>query len=203
MNQNELAEYLKGRGILKSKAVIKAFKEIDRADFVLPEFKNSPYGDYPLSIGHEQTISQPTTVAFMVSLLSPKPGEKILDVGAGSGWTTALLSKLVGPKGKVFGTEIIFDLVKFSKSNLTKYNLANAEIIRAGEELGLPSEAPFDKILVSAAARDLPPELVKQLKVGGRLVLPIENSIWVIEKVSEDKIEKQEFPGFVFVPLRH
>jgi len=195
------------KGVLKTALIINAFKKTDRADFVLSDFKKEAYRDYPLPIGYNVTISQPTTVAFMLELLKPKKGDKILDIGSGSGWTTELLSQIVGKKGKVFGVEIIPELVEFGRKNLSKYNkknvfYKNAEIILAKKDiLGFSEKAPFDKILVSAMAKKLPKELVNQLSISGILVIPIKNSIWRIDKISENKIKEKEFYGFNFVPL--
>ena len=202
MNQKELIKHLIASNVLKSESILSAFENINRADFVLEEHSHEAYEDHPLPIGFGQTISQPTTVAFMLELLQPKQSDKILDVGTGSGWTTTLLAKIVGPRGKVFGVEIIPELVELGKKNLLKYKFLNAKIFQAGEKLGLPGEAPFDKILVSAAGENLPEDLVAQLKVGGRMVLPIKNSIWKIDKISETETSNEEFPGFAFVPLK-
>lgn len=185
-----------------NKALAGAFKAIDRADFVQPETYQEAYGDYPLPIGGGGTISQPSTVAFMLELLAPAAGDAILDVGSGSGWTTALLAHVVGAKGKVWGVEIVPELVQFGQENLAKYDLPQAQIVAAREGLlGLPKHGPFDKILVSAAAQDEPAELINQLKPGGCLVVPISNSIWKIEKRADGMIDRKEFGGFVFVPL--
>ncbi len=200
MTKNQLLEKLQA-GFLKTPRIIRSFEKIDRADFVPAEFQAEAYGDYPLSIGQGQTISQPSTVVFMLELLAPRPGEKILDLGAGSGWTTALLAEIVGSDGKVVGIEAVSFLVKFGRKNLVKYNFSQAEIISAGSQLGSPDQAPFDRILVSAAAEKLPEQLVNQLKIGGRLVLPINQSLWRINKDSGGGLIKEEFPGFVFVPL--
>lgn len=202
MDRKELIKHLISSNVLKSKNIIEAFEAVDRADFVLEQYLYEAYEDHPLQIGFGLTISQPTTVAFMLELLQPKAGDKILDVGSGSGWTTALLAKIIGPRGIVFGVEIIPELVDFGRKNLQKYKFLNAKISQAKNMLGLPKEAPFDKILVSAAADTLPEELVGQLKIGGRMVLPIKNSIWRIDKISATEISREEFPGFVFVPLK-
>jgi protein-L-isoaspartate(D-aspartate) O-methyltransferase len=189
-------------GVLKKKSIIEAFERIDRKDFVLPEYIDKAYCDYPFPIGYGQTISQPLTVAFMFELLNPKVGDKILDVGSGSGWTTALLSEIVKDKGFVYGIEIVPELVKFSKDNLLKYNFKNLEIRQARKEIGLKEKAPFDKILVSASAQDIPNDLLKQLKKGGTMVMPVGNSILKIKKISDTKKEIDSFEGFVFVPLK-
>lgn len=183
-----------------SSKIQQAFQEIDRKDFVMDEYKTEAYLDAPLPILSDQTISQPSTVAFMLDLLDVEKGDKILDIGAGSGWTTALLANLTGPKGNVIGLETIPDLVKFGQKNLAKYNLKNTEIKKAKKRIGILGQK-FDKILVSAAAEDMPKELFMQLKVGGTLVIPVENSIYKVTKIKKDKVDIKEYPGFVFVPL--
>lgn len=197
-----LVEHLIESGVLKTPTLIDAFYAIDRADFVRPESYHEAYGDYPLPIGGDGTISQPSTVAFMLELLAPKVGDTILDVGSGSGWTTALLAHVVGVKGRVWGVEIVPELVQFGTANLAKYDLPQAHILAAHEDaLGLPERGPFDKILVSAAAQELSDTLIDQLKPGGRLVIPINNSVWNIEKKPDGSIKQTEYSGFVFVPL--
>lgn len=186
-------------GILKTKSVIEAFRNIDRKDFVLSEYKEDAYKDIPLPIGYGQTISQPTTVAFMLELLQVKKGDRVLDVGSGSGWTTALLSYLA-KDGFVWGVVILPELVLFGKSNLSKYNFKNSIILEAKEEIGLREKGPFDKILVSASAETVPFLLLEQLKEGGTMVIPIRDSIWKIKKIN-GKIETEVFEGFLFVPL--
>ncbi|MCG2695226.1 protein-L-isoaspartate O-methyltransferase [Candidatus Parcubacteria bacterium] len=188
-------------GVLKTKEIIDAFLFVDRKNFVLEEYKQNSYDDIPLPIGFGQTISQPFTVAFMLELLEPNSGDKILDVGSGSGWTTSLLAKIIKNKGYVFGVEIIPELVEFGSKNLKKYNFKNAQITPAGDKLGLPEKMPFDKILVSAKSDSLPIELLNQLKTGGIMVIPIQEAVWKITKISKTKSEIQKFDGFSFVPL--
>ncbi|MFH1392199.1 MAG: protein-L-isoaspartate(D-aspartate) O-methyltransferase [bacterium] len=191
--KQELIDLLIRENYLKTPRIIKAFKKIDRADFVLEQFKKEAYANYPLSIGHNQTISQPATVAFMLELLEPKPGDKILDIGSGSGWQTALLAHIVK---QVFAIERIPELKKFGEKNVAKYGFDNIKFICTDGSNGLPEQAPFDKIIIAASAEKMPEILRQQLTENGRLVLPIKNSIWLITKKSQ-----QEFPGFVFVPL--
>ncbi len=202
MNSNiELIELMIENGLLKSPRVIDAFKHVDRKYFIPDEFKKYTYIDKPLPIGDQQTISQPSTVAFMLELLSVKLGDTILDIGSGSGWTTALLCELVGDSGKVFGLERVDKLVEIGQKNLAHFNKnRECSIQKAGKELGIPSMT-FDKILISASAKETPKDLFKQLKIGGIAVMPIQNSIFRFKKLSESKIETQEFPGFIFVPL--
>ncbi len=198
-NKTQMINLLKNSGALVSKDIIKAFEKVDRVDFI-PE-KPRVFCKHPKTIGHGQTNSQPLTVAIMLEFLKPLRGDRILDVGTGSGWTTALLAHTVGEKGEVYGVEVIADLVKFGQRNLKKYKFNNASILEAGDVLGFPTEAPFDKILVSAAAPKLPKVLVRQLKVGGRMVIPVQNSIWVVNKVSNNTTKIRKHYGFSFVPL--
>lgn len=178
-----------------------AFEETDRKGFVPIGMRVMAGLDQPLPIGHGQTISQPTTVKRMLTWLDPQVGDRILDVGSGSGWTTALLGKLVGPKGKIYAVERVPELVEFGSKNCQKARVKNAEFYHAGVVYGLPEDAPFDRILVSAAAEVLPSELIDQLRIGGRLVIPVNNDIIVITKTTKDSYDKVLHPGYVFVPL--
>ncbi len=192
-------------GYLKTPEIIEAFKNINRTDFVPEDCKDEACVNAPLSIGFDQTISQPLTVAFMMELLEPKPGEKILDVGAGSGWTVALLAQLVGENGKVIGIERIPELKEMAEKNVSKYDFIKkgiVEIINADGSKGYKKEAPFDKIIAGAAAQgDVPLVWRKQLKIGGRIVAPVENSVIAIDKTGKNKYNVKEYLGFSFVPL--
>ena len=204
LSQENLIKELIDTGWLKTPQIIEAFSQIKREDFVLEEEKDWAYINDALSIGYNQTISQPLVVALMIELLSPQPGEKILDIGTGSGWTTALLAYLVKPKGRVIAIDIIPELVEFGEKNVGKYNFVKKGIVQfvcADGKLGYEKEVPYDKILVSASVFEVPEELFKQLKIGGKMVLPLEESIILINKTSQSDYTKQEFPGFVFVPL--
>ncbi|MFA5233732.1 MAG: methyltransferase domain-containing protein [Sulfurimonas sp.] len=201
MNSNsEMVDYLVNVGALRSANIIEAFRNVDRADFVADRSAADIYEDYPLGIGCGQTISQPRTVAMMMEMLSPKEGQKILDIGSGSGWTTALLAYIAGESGLVIGVERVAELVKFGSANLKKYNLKNAKIIEAGEKLGIEGEM-FERILVSAAAEEFPYELKSQLKVGGKIVIPVQNSIYEMTKDENGELDGVEHYGFTFVPL--
>lgn len=202
MNENSLfVDYLIHRGVLRSHSLIDAFLRCDRMLFVPDHLKGSAYGDYPLSIGEGQTISQPTTVAIMLELLAPQEGNRILDIGSGSGWTTALLASAVGNNGYVEGMERIGNLVEFGRGNLRKAGIANASIEPADTAvLGKPGHQ-YDRILVSASASVMPGELFDQLKPDGSLVIPVHNSLWHFTKNAEGAIDGYELPGFRFVPL--
>jgi len=189
---------------LKTPRIINAFKKIKRIDFLPEDIKDLAELNEALAIGYGQTISQPLVVAFMLELLQPKPGEKILDIGAGSGWTSALLSEIVGDEGKVIAIEIIPELVEFGRKNIRKYNFIEkgiTEFVCADGSQGYEKETPFDKILCSAEAQEVSQVWKDQLKTGGRIVTPIGSSIWLFIKKSSEQFEKKEYPGFVFVPL--
>lgn len=201
---NNLIDGLIREGYLKTSRIIDAFRAIDRADFVPDDLKSEAYINAPLPIGRGQTISQPLTVAFMQELLEPQGGDKILDIGSGSGWQTALMAHIVGPKGKVFAIELIPEIMEFGKGNVAKYNFIEKGIVKflcLDGSKGLPGEAPFDKIIAAAAAEKIPEAWKKQLKVGGKLVTPVGSSIWLLEKIGKDKFKEKEFPGFAFVPF--
>lgn len=204
----KLVEKLMKEGVLKNSNVIGAFLANDRKYFIPTELQSEVYVDAPLPIGQGQTISQPYTVAFMIELLDPRPSQKILDVGFGSGWTTALLAKIVGKAGRVYGLEIVPEVFEFGKRNLAQFAYSNIELYNQSGWAGLSEAAPFDRILVSAGAAEMPEALKKQLKVGGRLVIPIGGgaafygqAIRLIKKLGEDRFEEQDYPGFAFVPL--
>ncbi|HSR73435.1 MAG TPA: protein-L-isoaspartate O-methyltransferase [Sulfurovum sp.] len=198
---DKLVDNMIASNMLKSPLIIDAFRTIDRRYFVPDDLIDDAYIDAPLPIGHYQTISQPSTVAFMLERLDPKDGNSVLDIGSGSGWTTALLCYIVGDKGSVIGVERVDELVEQGKENLSKFRFnSHCHIEKAGDKLGLPGKQ-FDRILVSASADEIPEELFSQLKTGGILVIPIRESIFKFTKVSDTQIDKEEFYGFVFVPL--
>lgn len=178
-----------------------AFNKIDRRSFLPSSVQPMANFDRPLPIGHNQTNSQPTTVKQMLKWLDAQPGQKVLDVGSGSGWTTALLAYIVGERGQVFAVERIPELVKFGRDNCKKAGITNVKFIKAGEEYGLPKLAPFDRILVSASASKFPNELVDQIKVGGKLVVPVQETIYEVTKLAGGKTKVIHHPGYVFVPL--
>ena len=198
-SNESLIKYLIFTRHLFSSRVIEAFYEVNRSDFVREECIDDAYYDMPLSIGYSQTISQPQVVSLMLEILDIHEEHEVLDIGAGSGYTTALLSKIVGNNGFVYGIEKVPQLVDFAKKNISKYQVKNALILEAKDDLGIKGKK-FDRILVSASAKDLPYELIDQLKIGGKLVIPIKKSIYVIEK-KEDSLVHDEYRGFSFVPL--
>lgn len=174
---------------------------VSRSQFLPLGIKERARIDAPLLIGFGQTNSQPSTVRLMLKWLDPQPGEKILDVGSGSGWTTALLATLVGSKGVIYAVEKVPQLVRFGAQNCKRANVQNVHFFKAGKDYGLPQFAPYDRVLVSAAATELPGTLLGQLRDGGRMVIPIQSSIHVIDKIDNATFKDAEYPGFLFVPL--
>jgi protein-L-isoaspartate(D-aspartate) O-methyltransferase len=179
-----------------------AFAAMRRADF-LPRRERARAGeDRPVPLGHGQTNSQPTTVRNMLRLLDARQGQRVLDVGSGSGWTCALLAHLVGPDGRVLGVEIVPQLATTAQQNLHRLHVPWATVQVAGDGvLGVPSEAPFDRILVSAEARSLPHPLVDQLGVGGRMVAPVAGRLTVVDRRPDGHVDVRRVGYYAFVPL--
>lgn len=183
------------------KSINQAFQEYSRSNFVPEGYKKMARLDTALPISFGQTISQPTVVISMLEWLEAKPGLKALDVGSGSGWTSALISYLVGPRGKVTAVEIVPELLEFSKHNIKKLGIENVEFHKVGKTIGWPPSAPYDIILVSASAKKVPNKLLNQLKVSGKMVIPVFNDILEIYKKDNQNILVNKHPGYVFVPL--
>ncbi len=201
---SKLVNDLVRKGTLRTSRTVDAFSEISRIEFVPEEFSLQADADVALPIGYWQTISQPSTVALMFELLDPSEGNKILDVGAGSGWSTALFAYIVGETGRVIGIERKEALRKMGEYNVDKFRYikeGRAKIILGDGSKGFSAEAPYDRILVSATAEMIPEELKKQLKIGGRMVIPVGNNLVYLERKSKDEFLKEEYPGFSFVPL--
>ena len=164
---------LKKQGMNFSKKVIKAFKAIPREKFVMENYKERAYEDSPLPILLGQTISQPSTVLKFLDALDVKLGNKVLEIGSGSGYNTALLSKLVGTKGFIYSTEIAEPLAEFARNNIKKIKIKNVEILRIDGSQGLMEKEPFDRIILTVACSKIPDVLIDQLKTGGILVAPV------------------------------
>jgi protein-L-isoaspartate(D-aspartate) O-methyltransferase len=200
MTNETLIAFLKETGAIRTATVEEAFRAVDRARFVPETSKSVAYLDTALPLCAGQTISQPTVVAYCLELLRVFRGARVLDVGSGSGWTTALLAHLVGPTGSVIGLERIPALVSFGSENLSAYAFPYARIEQTAYELGLAEAAPFDSILVSASAEEMPEGLARQLADGGRMVIPIRDAICAVDRTG-DNFSTACRKGFVFVPL--
>jgi protein-L-isoaspartate(D-aspartate) O-methyltransferase len=189
---------------MSAENIERAFSEIDRSDFLPDAVRANAYHDIPLTIGYGQTNSQPSTVTFMLELLRPAAGQRILDVGSGSGWTTALLSSAVGKTGRVTALERIPELLEMGRLNVEKYGFLSegrTRMLLGDGWKGFPPEAPYDRILVSAMADRIPDALAVQLEIGGILVVPVFNDICRIIKTGNETYEREDYCGFVFVPL--
>lgn len=202
-SQNALIERLKNETkVLRSERIEQALRAVDRKDFVREGYRVEAYEDYAIPIGEDQTISQPTTVVYMLETLDIKPGQTVLDVGCGSGWTTALLAHLVGKDGRVMGVEINKSLAEFGQENLSMYDFTQADIRQANAMEDTQPEAPFDRILASAAAPKVPDMLTRQLTDGGVLVMPVEEKIVRLKKKADGTYDRKEKEGFRFVPMQ-
>lgn len=198
--RNKLAELLEAKGITDKK-VLEAIKTIPRHLFLDSGFEDHAYQDKAFPIGADQTISQPYTVAFQTELLQVKPNDKVLEIGTGSGYQTAVLLDL---KAKVYTIERQQELFKKTKLFFTKMGYRPKKMIFGDGYKGLPEEAPFDSIIVTAGAPEVPKPLMSQLKVGGRLVIPVgvdEQVMTLFVRKSEKEFQKQELGAFRFVPL--
>jgi protein-L-isoaspartate(D-aspartate) O-methyltransferase len=185
----------------RSPAVDAALRQLRRSDFLPESEQRFADQDRALLIGHGQTNSQPSTVRHLLELLDVGPGARVLDVGAGSGWTTALLALLTGPAGQVHGVEIVPDLVTFGRANLARHDLPQAEITQAvAGQLGLPDRAPFDRILVSAEASAVPDALVDQLTDAGVMVVPVAGRLARVRRRAA-RTEVSWHGSYAFVPL--
>ena len=190
-------------------AVAEAMRDVDRRGFLPRPLRSHAGQDRPLPIGRGQTNSQPRTVAAMLRLLELASGQRVLDVGAGSGWTTALIAHLVGPTGSVIGVELEPDLAAWGAANLDaavaarvgETASARIEVARKGV-LGWPWEAPYDRVLVSAAARELPRALVEQLAADGSMVCVVGSKMLRVRRGVDDKPAITEHGYYSFVPLR-
>ena len=195
---------LKKQGMNFSKKVIKAFKAIPREKFVMENYKERAYEDSPLPILLGQTISQPSTVLKFLDALDVKLGNKVLEIGSGSGYNTALLSKLVGTKGFIYSTEIAEPLAEFARNNLKKIKIKNVEILRIDGSQGLMEKEPFDRIILTVACSKIPDVLIDQLKTGGILVAPVgpiyAQNLVRLKKTSK-RISEKILGQYQFVPM--
>ncbi|MHA1771406.1 MAG: protein-L-isoaspartate(D-aspartate) O-methyltransferase [Candidatus Thorarchaeota archaeon] len=210
--KERLIRHLKSRGYIRSSSVERAFRKVPREAFLRPDQSRSAYRDTPLPILHGQTISAPHMCAIMCEQLKLTEGHRILEVGAGSGYHAALCAEIIAPigsstPGHVYTIEIVEALVDFARNNLARAGYLDRVTVISGDGgLGLPEEAPFDRILVTAAAPQTPPPLVEQLAPGGIMLIPegspgFYQELMIIEKDLESNIHSHRWGGVAFVPL--
>ena len=203
IEREHLVKKLVREGYIKSDAVKKAFLEIPREKFVPNHLKKHAYMDTPLEIGEGQTISAPHMIAIMCEALDIREGQKVLEIGAGSGYHAAIVSQLVGNKGHVYTIERIKSLAEKAYRNLIKSGITNVTVEIGDGSLGLSSYAPYDRIYVTCAAPYIPDPLIDQLKNNGKLLIPVGRTICRLELIEKkDKgMRKKDLGGCVFVPL--
>ncbi len=199
--RKQLIAYLRRSGISDEK-VLKAMNKVPRHLFIESIFEDFAYEDRAFPIAAQQTISHPSTVAEQTELLEVKEGEKVLEIGTGCGYQTAVL---VAMKASVYTVERQKDLFDFSRKKLSELHLKPRFQSFGDGFAGLPTFAPFDKILVTCGAEELPVELLKQLRIGGKMVIPLgapeEQLLYRFTKISATEIEKETFGIYKFVPM--
>lgn len=202
--RDQLLRFWRGQAVFTTDE-LEAFESVPREQFVTSEMQAVAYEDQPLPLLRGKTISQPSTVMIMTHALELEPGDKVFEVGTGSGYQAAVIAKIVEPGGKVVSSEVIPELVQFARANLKKSLIENVEVIEEDGSRGYEKEAPYDKIIITSACREFPPELVKQLKVDGVIVGPVgsaEEQEMVRAVKREDGTLAYEFLGqFLFSPM--
>lgn len=203
MDRKDLVEMLVAERLLKSRKVIRAFGDVPRENFLPERLRGLAYSDTPLPIPGGQTISAPHMVAVMSEYLDVEANHKILEIGAGSGYQAAILSKMA-PRGRVYTIEVVLELTDFAKKNLAGYK--NVRVFSGDGSIGLPEYAPYDRIIATAGCPSIPRPLMDQLKEGGKIVAPVggmyEQRLILVEKKDGKILETDlNFPC-VFVPLR-
>jgi protein-L-isoaspartate(D-aspartate) O-methyltransferase len=193
-------EQISARGI-SDPATLEAMRTVPRHEFLPMRLRGEAYMDYPLPIGHGQTISQPFIVAFMTEAIRPQPGEKILEIGAGSGYQAAVLAQM---GADVYTVEIVEPLAEMARQTLERLGFKNAHVRHGDGFRGWPEHAPFDAIIVTCAPDKIPPDLVAQLRDGGRMIIPVGGGMeqeLVLLRKEGGKIEKQSVLPVRFVPM--
>ncbi len=190
---------------LFSQPEIEAFDSVSREDFVLPQMIGAAYDDMPLPILRGKTISQPTTVMLMTHALELEDGDNVFEVGTGSGYQCAIIAWIVGSQGKVVSAEVVPELVQFAKENLKKAGITNVEVHEMEGSRGYAKNAPYDRIIITAACKEFPKPLLEQLKVDGIIVGPVgdshEQEMVKGIKRPDGRIEYEFLGQFLFSPM--
>ena len=200
--KEQLLKYWKDSKIVTNKNLLKAFSEVDRTNFVLESYKYLSYSDVPLPIGFGQTISQPTTVMLMIQALKLRKKDVVLEVGAGSGYNAAIMSKLCK---FIYARELIPSLVEFAKENLFREGIRNVEVGCSDGSKGYKVKAPYNKIIVTAACPEIPKPLVEQLKENGKIIAPVGLMLhqeMFLGVKNNGRLELESLGYFSFVPLK-
>ena len=205
--QKKTIDNLVAIGRLKSPEIKKVLMKVRRELFVFPEYKDEAWADVALPIVGKATISAPHMYAIMLEEAKLKKGEKVLEIGSGSGYGAALIKELVGKEGKVITVEIEPEVYEFAKKNLVKSGYKDVKIILSDGSVGYEKEAPYDCIFVTATAPEIPKPLIKQLKSGGRMLVPVggiagSQELIYIKKNKDGSLEERNICGVVFVKLR-
>lgn len=193
-------EQIKARGI-SDPATLEAMRTVPRHEFLPARLRKEAHMDYPVPIGHGQTISQPYIVAFMTEAIRPRPGEKILEIGAGSGYQAAVLAQM---GAEVYTVEIVEPLAELARQNLERLGYESARVMHGDGYRGWPEHAPFDAIIVTCAPDKIPPDLIAQLKDGGRMIIPVGggmNQELVLLRKEGGNVEQQSVLPVRFVPM--
>ena len=199
--RNAMVETQLGRRDIRDERVLEAFMEVPRERFIPAHHVRDAYADHPIAIGHGQTISQPYVVALTLQELDVRPGHRVLDVGTGSGYQTALLAKLAE---HVYAIERISALTEQATATLAELGIGNVTLRTGDGTLGWAENAPFDRIVCGAAAPNVPATWIEQLADGGKIVLPIgprDSQILLVLEKDGDRIRRREICGVRFVPL--
>jgi protein-L-isoaspartate(D-aspartate) O-methyltransferase len=198
--QRMVREQIRGRGV-RDPRVLAAMEKVPRHELVPADVRDHAYEDRPLPIGLGQTISQPYVVAAMTEALALEGGERVLEIGTGSGYQAAVLAELCG---EVFSIELEAELAERARADLSRLGYRNVNVRHGNGYLGWPERAPFDAIVVTAAPEEIPPRLVEQLAPGGRMVIPVGRTFQELLLVTrtEEGIERRSLMGVRFVPMR-
>jgi len=197
-------KHLELEGILRDERVKEAFLKLPRYLFVEEKYRKYAHLDEPLPIPAGQTISAPHMVAIMLQLADLEPGMDVLEVGTGSGWNAALIAELI--KGDVYTVERIPELVEFARRNLKRAGIKNVHVILGDGSGGFPPKAPYDRIIVTAGAPEVPKPLIEQLKPGGKLIIPVgsyhlRQDLLEVIKLKDGSVKVKNHGGVAFVPL--
>jgi protein-L-isoaspartate(D-aspartate) O-methyltransferase len=203
MANSTLVNYLMDKEVLQTPRIIDAFLTVDRAFFIPMKYLAEAYNDFPLPVGDGKTTIQPTTAAIMLELLQPEEGDKVLEIGAGSGWTTALLCRLVEDMGHVFSFEINRVVGESGKTNLSRFLISNYTYKIGDARKYWYDYAPYQRIVSTVCIPNMYEDLIDMLSPGGTMVIPTNDwDVRLIKKDDEGEVTEKIYSGFVYVPLQ-